>query len=322
VVVRTLARVPIERLLPRRGQRGFATAVHRFVFRDDALPSLHVERNEALLLREVVESRMLTHLATHDQTTQVAVAEAAAVVEMLHPVECREPLVRVGAPRDGGYLVPDVLASVTDCFSPGVADASHFEAHLAERGIRCFLADGSVVGPAAAHPLITFERVWLGGHDDATTTTLASWMRRHVPETARDLLLQMDIEGAEYETLLATPRRELGRFSVIVVELHHLEDLLWDPNGRGGRIKDTLERLALDFRVAHLHPNNCMPQVSVGGLTLPSVMEATFVRPDLAPDPVRFRRDFPHALDADNFPPPLRPLVLPSCWQGAETRAW
>ena len=41
------------------------------------------------------------------------------VLGRLHPVTTRHPLVRIGGRADGGYLVPDDLAGVVACLSPG-----------------------------------------------------------------------------------------------------------------------------------------------------------------------------------------------------------
>ena len=65
---------------------------------------------------------------------------------------------RLGPDGDGGYLVPDDLAGIEYTFSPGVSTESGFEAALAARGQRVFLADYSVDGPAEANANFAFEK--------------------------------------------------------------------------------------------------------------------------------------------------------------------
>ena len=43
------------------------------------------------------------------------------------------PLLRLGSPADGGYLIPDYIPSSGLCLSPGVGDQSDFEEMLASR---------------------------------------------------------------------------------------------------------------------------------------------------------------------------------------------
>src|SRR5512143_211540 len=79
---------------------------------------------------------------------------APAIRELLHelrPIDAGVELVRLGPGGDGGYLVPDDLDGIRNVFSPGVSTESGFEAELADRGLRVFLADASVDGPALAH---------------------------------------------------------------------------------------------------------------------------------------------------------------------------
>jgi hypothetical protein len=84
------------------------------------------------------------------------------LLKALRPLDPGIELVRIGPERDGGYLVPDDLDGIRHAFSPGVSTESGFEAELAARGMRVFLADYSVDGPAASHPLFTFDKRFVG----------------------------------------------------------------------------------------------------------------------------------------------------------------
>ena len=60
------------------------------------------------------------------------------------------------------------------------------------------------------------------------------------------LLLQMDIEGAEYRNILATYDETLARFRVIVLEVHGLGKFLDAPTLRGV-IAPFFEKLSRSF---------------------------------------------------------------------------
>ncbi|OYV05445.1 MAG: hypothetical protein CFE26_11565, partial [Verrucomicrobiales bacterium VVV1] len=49
------------------------------------------------------------------------------LIQALRPLKVPAGLVRLGPPRDGGYLVPDDLTGIAACFSPGVEQQSGFE---------------------------------------------------------------------------------------------------------------------------------------------------------------------------------------------------
>ncbi|MBU6330750.1 MAG: FkbM family methyltransferase, partial [Acidobacteria bacterium] len=229
-----------------------------------------------------------------------------AFATALHPR--RTDLVRIGPADDGGYLLPDVLEGIEACFSPGVGTCSDFELACAERGMQVFLADATVDGPAVDHPAFHFIPKFIGGYDDDTTISLDTWVEACWPGTG-DLLLQMDIEGAEYASLLAASPALLRRFRVMVVEFHLLGQLAADPFF--AIAASLFAKLLADHDIVHIHPNNFCTIIDVAGVPTPQVMEFTFVRRDHLDD-LGWATQFPHPLDIDNDP--SRPLALPEVW--------
>jgi len=45
----------------------------------------------------------------------------------LRPYTTDKELIRLGAEKDGGYLIPNDLAGIEACFSPGVGNEFNFE---------------------------------------------------------------------------------------------------------------------------------------------------------------------------------------------------
>jgi Methyltransferase FkbM domain len=231
------------------------------------------------------------------------------LVNRLHPVTTANALIRIGGDGDGGYLVPDDLAGVVACFSPGVGSITSFDEHLAARGIPCFLADASVEKPPISNPLIRFKKKFLGVVDDDTTTTLDEWLKQCAPAQG-DLLLQMDIEGSEWPVLLNASDDALSRFRIMVLELHSLERLIDKFSFQ--IMYAAFDRLLRKFAVVHLHPNNVERAVDVGGLLIPRYLEVTLVRRDRIHS-TGYATQFPHPLDRKNVAG--KPdLVLPADW--------
>lgn len=233
-------------------------------------------------------------------------AQMQAFAAALHPRAVE--LVRIGPHEDGGYLLPDLLDGIEACFSPGVGTCSDFELACAERGMQVFLADATVDGPAAQHPNFHFVPKFIGGYDDATTISLDAWVDAAWPGTG-DLLLQMDIEGAEYASLLAATPALLRRFRVMAIEFHFLGHLGDDPFF--ALAAAVFAKLLDAHDVVHIHPNNFCDIVEVAGVPTPQVMEFTFLRRDLI-DSDAWASQFPHPLDVENDPTNAMPL--PGAW--------
>jgi len=236
--------------------------------------------------------------------------ELLRLIAKLRPVDCGFNLIRLGGGGDGGYLIPDDLEAIEYCFSPGVSNVSRFDNDLADRHIKSYLADYSVDGPSVIRPEFTFDKKYLGASDRDGYFTLETWKHKYVGEYKGDLLLQMDIEGAEYEVLLSTSDELLNQFRIAVIEFHAL-DRLFDPF-TFRLVSACFEKLLASFYVIHIHPNNCCGAVRMGRVEIPRVMEFTFFNRRRVRKTIPSRA-FPHELDVDNFSK-MRPVVLPKCW--------
>jgi hypothetical protein len=243
------------------------------------------------------------HLDNH-----VDVAAQARLFDSIKPLETDYPLIRLGGEGDGGYLVPDDLDGIKACFSPGVDVVAGFEEAMVARGIPCFQADASVERTPLVHPLVQFERKFLGIADDETTVTLDRWVEEKMPGSDGDFLLQMDIEGAEWLVLASTDDHTLAKFRIILIEFHDVERVF--ENFAFGVMSAVFAKLLKQFHVVHAHPNNCRPVVGRGErFEVPSVLEYTFLRKDRASRTAP-ATCFPHPLDRDNSRV-APPIVLP-----------
>jgi hypothetical protein len=232
-----------------------------------------------------------------------------ALVTKLHPVACEVGLIRLGPSGDGGYLVPDDLQGISACFSPGVSLISGFEKDCAERGIEVFMADRSVDGPTESHARFHFVKKFVGATTSETVMTMEQWVRTSLPQGDGDLLLQIDIEDCEYETFLSMPDGLLRRFRIITGEFHSLNHLWSRPFFQ--LASKAFEKILQTHACVHIHPNNESSAMDKGGLSIPPMMEFTFLRKDRIQHP-QPARAFPHPLDFDNTANPHFPL--PSCW--------
>ena len=225
----------------------------------------------------------------------IDLAKASSLIRDLRPVKTKIPLVRIGGNNDGAYLVPDDLEGVAALFSPGVAESAAFEEYFADRGIPCYLADASVEKAPVNHNLFHFEPHYLGIFNQDPFTTLDAWINRHAPGNS-DLILQMDIENAEWGVLANVSEENLRRFRIIVIELHAMDRILDSAFHR-----DVMRRLLQTHHVVHAHPNNSSPIITARGVSIPPLIEMTFLRKDRA-EVTGHATHFPHDLDIVNVP--------------------
>lgn len=199
------------------------------------------------------------------------------ILAMFAPHDCGVPLRRVGGANDGGYLVPDDLDGIAAMFSPGVSDTITFDREISDMGIPCFLADGTVNSPPDMPDNMKFSRFMIGDGGKAGFKTMSDWIAETRVRDG-DLIMQMDIEGAEFDVVTGMPDELIGRFRIMLIELHNIDKMLL---GEGRNILQRfMLRLLTQHHVCHVHPNNICAPVDILGRKVPPFVELTLLRSD------------------------------------------
>ena len=100
---------------------------------------------------------------------------------------------------------------------------SGFESDCTDRNIRVYFADATVDAPALESPLFEFSKKFVGGDAKGDFITLDQRVKESLKSTRGDLIMQMNIEGFEYEALDFALKELINRFRIIVIEFHGLD---------------------------------------------------------------------------------------------------
>lgn len=238
--------------------------------------------------------------------------EVRKLIGSLAPVAIEQALIRIGGEADGGYLIPDDLSGIAAAISPGVSTEIGFDIEMAKLGIDVIMADASVAGPPEENACFHFHQKYVDVFEDEHNIRLDSLCASNGAQGKDDLILQMDIEGAEYRVLLDTNVETLKRFRIMVIEFHLLDRMF--ARFPFHMIRAVFQKLLQFHNVVHIHPNNGFKPVTRSGLDIPPVMEFTFYRKDRFTVSEGRSLEFPHYLDRDNLAH-CPSLVLPHCWQ-------
>ena len=230
-------------------------------------------------------------------------------IKHLKPYYCGYPLKRLGPDKDGGYLIPDDLRDIEACYSPGVGNEMGFEKDCYSYGMKIFLADKSIVSSVNIPNEFHYIPKYLGKETANDFISLPEWLITTKRDSSKELLLQMDIQGFEYETLEGLDYSTLNKFRIIVIELHFLDLIVYKP--MFDKILPIIKLLTTNHTVAHLHPNNCCGIFQIGSLAIPKTLEVTLLRNDRLKSKTPSMQ-FPHPLDRENTNNPS--LELPFRW--------
>jgi Methyltransferase FkbM domain len=235
-----------------------------------------------------------------------------SLIQKLHPFSTDKNLIRFGPTGDGGYLIPDDIDGLEACFSPGVGELSGFEADCIRNGMKVFLADKSVNSPGEENKQFNFIRKFIGPITNKDFITMDDWVNSSLENDNSDLLLQMDIEGFEYSTIINMSSPLLKRFRIIIIEFHSLNKL-WG-NEFYNMASQTFEKILQNHTCVHIHPNNYRDSIKIKGIEIPKLAEFTFVRNDRI-NKKFYQTKFPHPLDFDNVET-KKTMTLPKVWYG------
>ncbi len=217
--------------------------------------------------------------------------------QQLQPVKLSNcTLERFGEPHDGGYLVcGNLLSAVKSGYSYGINgfdgwgcdvsrklsvplhqyDCFNLERPKCEGGNTIFHGEcvGTVTGMQEGRPFDTIAGQIKKNGDDGKT-----------------LVMKMDVEGAEWDSLVNAPEAILNRIDQLVVEFHGFDE---------GRYILTVLRLKQYFHVVHLHWNNysCVD----GAAPYPAwAYEVLFVNKRIGVVDEKAKAVLPSPLDAPN----------------------
>jgi len=251
-------------------------------------------------LRDLISSSF--SCVDHILVPSVPADKWSLFVQKLKPVDNGYQLIRVGPASEGSYLVPDDLDGLALNISPGVGETWQFEKSILEDfQIPSWMIDASVPIPPTLPDQMEFFDQFLVPHPSLDSGISISELVLRADEiygTESEYMLQMDIEGAEFECLLYAKRSDLLRFRILAIEFHDME--LWVQNSFFSKtLMPIFTKLLNEFDVVHSRANNHAHTFIYKGYFIPSALELTFHRKDRSKFQAGFR-DLPSELDIFN----------------------
>ena len=222
--------------------------------------------------------------------------------DLIKPYHIQEKLIRLGSLGDGGYIISlDILSKTDICYSYGIGDNVDFDlAYIKSTGKNVHQYDHTIDFNRIPHKNSNFIQ-----HNEGISGTKTDKTDNYLNhliingDTNKQVLLKMDVEGAEYEWLLNTDIEQIAKNTpCIILEFH------WVGSYKNIFI-DVINKLNKYYKVVHIHQN------TYGGMVegIPDVPEITFVRNDneLLGEPIAVTYpiiglDYPNAANHKEIP--------------------
>lgn len=201
-------------------------------------------------------------------------------LSLLTPYDVNVPKVRLGPNTDGGYVLLDNIHPSQDIISYGIEKQYIFDERMAAAGHKVYMFDHTIDGIEKTNDNMIWVKEGVAGRDlpEENLYTIESHLARN-QIIGNDLILKMDVEGAEYDALFALPEEILQRFKLITLEVHGLANL------ESITYRDVFlrffEKLNLYHTLFHVHANNCDGSGGlhiVDGVPVSNLIELSYVR--------------------------------------------
>lgn len=178
----------------------------------------------------------------------------APLVAELQPVALSNcTLERLGGRHDGGYLIcANLLTDLQSAYSYGIGGEDAWGCAISRKQrvpvhqYDCFIPEKVQCSGAVLHMNVECVGPTAAVIDGRTFDTLANQIARN-GDTGRRLVVKMDIEGAEWDTILATPDDVLAGVDQMAMELHGIDD---------AHVLGGLKKLKRHFHLVSVHFNN------------------------------------------------------------------
>ena len=293
----------------------FASLPREFPFTKSPVPRLDTgtpQERRAYVFREQKRyidwqgSLNITVECRDDESHTRSVRE---IIKVITPMNvCGAEKIRIGGEGDGGYVMLDPGKGGI-AYSLGVSWNAPWDLEMARRGFTVYQYDGSIDQEPDKHPNIFFHKCFVGAHESngRPCKSFKQILAENQHQNEKNLILQMDIEGAEWEVFEELSAEDLLRFSQIIVELHEVHLHVYKYA--------LLSKIRRTHTPIHVHYNNYVRDVILSQrnslIYSGSLIEVSYVRTcdhTFAP----CRDYFPTALDRPCVP--HRPEIPIGCF--------
>lgn len=207
-------------------------------------------------------------------------------------------LIRVGlGGADGGYIMLKSFKDNGIAYSFGISNDVTWDNIMAEMGYDIYQYDHTINALPYERKEFHFFKEGISGIDseEQPLKTLEYYLNRNKHLEEKNMILKMDVEGAEWDFLETVDSSILKQFDQIVFEMHNMVRPV-DAN----RILPLLKKLNNTHSLVHIHGNNCGYQLKIGDTIFPDVIETTYINKEKYETVEDDSLIFPTPLDSPN----------------------
>lgn len=202
--------------------------------------------------------------------------------------------IRIGNKNDGGYLMLDDFMDSTVAYSFGINTDVTWDSDMVDRGYEVYMYDHTINELPYERDGFRFFKKGIADKknhvDDVEHLEDIIRMNNHLEES--NMILKMDVEGAEWGFISLTNENILKKFRQCVFEFHNLLDM-----NKFDLHMECIKKLNKVFMPVHVHANNYGDVICCTNKIYPDSIEVTYVNKEYYSNFTKREKNI-HKLDA------------------------
>ncbi len=211
---------------------------------------------------------------------------------------CKTSLARIGGINDGGYVMADSFKESGIAYSFGISNDVQWDACMADRNYQIFMYDHTIENIPYRRKEFHFFKKGIADNENQSgnLNPLEYYLDYNGHQNNKDMVLKMDVEGAEYGFVRMVKEETLRQFDQIIMEIHGIND-----RNRKDDVLELLKKIMETHVPIHIHSNNYGDVIYIDDVAFPDTIEVAFVNKQK----YEYYEDddliFPRELDAPNW---------------------
>ncbi|SFT57709.1 methyltransferase, FkbM family [Selenomonas sp. GACV-9] len=179
---------------------------------------------------------------------------------------------RVGNSNDGGYVMLDDLTGGI-AYSFGISNDVSWDASMVLHGYEVYMYDHTISNlPREIDGFKFFREGIAGKEENDELKFLTTFLERNHHDKTENMILKIDVEGAEWDVLNQIDEDVLKQFSQILFEFHGLMN--FDELSKYVKV---IEKINRTHQAVHYHINNYSKVIWINDHPFANTIEVTFV---------------------------------------------
>jgi len=198
------------------------------------------ENNSNFLMDKIKLLKMITNNNKNEYNgiKECLINDPDSIKCIYHLISPKEVLdknrILMGSKTDGAYVMIDDLNNVKNAYSFGINNNIIFDKALADKGIDVYMYDHTINKLPYENSKFHWKKIGICGKNKNRTNLkdLEYLIKENGHTDENNMILKIDIEYGEWDSLLDVDEKYLNQFKFILIEYHFKNDTMLNENNK------------------------------------------------------------------------------------------